>query len=112
MLWTAVANLPRKMKFRLLPCDPSLSIDRLNVTRRLMNAVLPDATVFDYERHIPAINLPDDDDRHVVAAVVVAAIANARQNLLKSNISAVEFIKTLSHQKLRKFAAAMNAHRS
>jgi predicted nucleic acid-binding protein len=136
--------------------DPSVSIDRLNVTRHLMNAVLPHATVSDYEHHIPAINLPDDDDRHVVAAaivagasliitwnqrdfpanelarhqlrkqtpdaflmnlyaavpdVVVAATANARQNLRKSKISAAEFLKALERQKLRKFAAAMNAHR-
>jgi hypothetical protein len=47
-----------------------------------------------------------------VPDVVVAATANARQNLRKSKISAAEFIKTLEHQKLRKFAAAINAHRS
>lgn len=137
--------------------DPSVSIDRLNVTRHLMNAVLPNATVSHYEHHIPAIKLPDLDDRHVVAAaivagasliitwnvrdfpvkelaryhlrkqtpdaflmslyaavpdVVVAATANARQNLRKSKISAAEFVNTLERQKLRKFAAAMNGHLS
>jgi hypothetical protein len=52
--------------------DPGISIDRLNVTHHLMNAVLPDAMVSNYENHIPAINLPDLDDRHVVAAAIVA----------------------------------------
>jgi hypothetical protein len=37
-----------------------------------MNAVLPDARVSGYEHHIPTIKLPDDNDRHVVAAGIVA----------------------------------------
>jgi PIN domain len=137
--------------------DLGISIDRLKVTRHLMNAVLPDAMVSNYENYIPEINLPDLDDRHVVAAaivagasliitwnvrdfpakelaryqlrkqtpdaflmnlyaavpdVVVAATANARQNLRRSRISATEFIKALERQKLRKFAAVMNGHLS
>jgi hypothetical protein len=49
-----------------------LSIERLEVTKRLMNAALPDATVAGYEKHIRAINLPDPDDRHVAAAAIEA----------------------------------------
>jgi hypothetical protein len=45
-----------------------------------------------------------------VPDVDVASTASARQNLRKSRISASEFIKTLEHQKLREFAAAMNGH--
>jgi hypothetical protein len=47
-----------------------------------------------------------------VPDVVVAATANARQNLRKSKISAAEFVNTLERQKLRKFAAVMNGHLS
>jgi hypothetical protein len=37
-----------------------------------MNGALPAATVIGYERHISAVNLPDPDDRHVVAAGITA----------------------------------------
>jgi hypothetical protein len=37
-----------------------------------MNAVLPDAMVSGYAHHIEDVNLPDADDRHVVAAAIAA----------------------------------------
>jgi hypothetical protein len=39
---------------------------------QVMNAMLPAATVTGYEKHIAAVNLPDSDDRHVVAAGIAA----------------------------------------
>jgi hypothetical protein len=51
---------------------PAIPMERLQVTRRLMNDALPAATVGGYEKHIPRITLPDPDDRHVVAAGIVA----------------------------------------
>jgi hypothetical protein len=51
---------------------PAIPIERLQVTRRLMNKALPAATVGGYEQHIPRIILPDPDDRHVVAAGIAA----------------------------------------
>ena len=51
---------------------PAIPLDRLHATRRPMNAVLPTATVREYESHIPAVTLPDPDDRHVVAAGIAA----------------------------------------
>jgi hypothetical protein len=51
---------------------PGIPIERLQVTRRLMNDALPDATVADYQAHIEAITLPDAGDRHVVAAAITA----------------------------------------
>ena len=35
-----------------------------------MNKAVPDALAFDFEHLIPSINLPDADDRHVVAAAI------------------------------------------
>ncbi|CAN7672415.1 PIN domain-containing protein [Phyllobacterium sp. LjRoot231] len=52
---------------------PGVSAERLQKTRNLMNAVLPDATVRCYEHHIPEITLPDTDDRHVVAVGISAS---------------------------------------
>ncbi len=51
---------------------PTIPIERLLITRRLMNDALPGATVIGYEDLIPMVSLPDPDDRHVVAAAIVA----------------------------------------
>lgn len=51
---------------------PTLSIERLQATRRLMEQALPQALVRNFHHHIEGINLPDSDDRHVVAAAIEA----------------------------------------
>lgn len=51
---------------------PGLSIDRLETTKKLMDLALPKAMIAGYEKHIPAVHLPDPDDRHVVAAAIEA----------------------------------------
>src|SRR5207248_6167241 len=51
---------------------PAIPIERLQITRRLMNDALPAAMVRGYEEHIPTVTLPDPDDRHVVAAAIAA----------------------------------------
>jgi hypothetical protein len=123
--------------------------DRLQRTRRLMDNALPAATVRAYSVHIPAVSLPDPNDRHVVAAAIasgasmiltwniqdfparelkkfglrrqtpdtflmdlyktapdlmVGSLANARRNLSKSRVSALEFIDILKNQKLLRLA--------
>lgn len=47
-----------------------LSAEQLNRTRQLMNSNVRDCLVTGFEYLIPAITLPDADDRHVVAAAV------------------------------------------
>src|SRR5882672_1813510 len=51
---------------------PGIPIERLKITRKLMNDALPDATVTGYRTHLEAVALPDPDDRHVVAAAIAA----------------------------------------
>jgi hypothetical protein len=51
---------------------PAIPIERLQITRRLMNDALPAAMVSGYEEHIRDVTLPDPDDRHVVAAGIAA----------------------------------------
>ena len=51
---------------------PDLTPDQLDRTRALMNASVRDCVVENYRELIPALELPDPDDRHVVAAAIVA----------------------------------------
>jgi hypothetical protein len=57
----------------LLGNRPDLTRERLERTRHLMNAAIPDCLVDDYARLIPAVtDIPDENDRHVVAAAIYA----------------------------------------
>jgi hypothetical protein len=46
------------------------TLKRLQGTRDLMKAVLPDAEVAGYQGLVPGLSLPDPDDRHVLAAAI------------------------------------------
>lgn len=57
--------------FRNLAADrPDIAIDTLAKLRGLMNRAVPDCLVTGYEALIPALTLPDEDDRHVLAAAI------------------------------------------
>src|SRR4051794_25540256 len=56
----------------------SLRADRPDITpaqveriRELMNAAVPDCLVTGFEAIIPSLTLPDENDRHVLAAAIV-----------------------------------------
>lgn len=54
---------------------PDLSEEQLARTRRLMLTALPDAMVSGYEALVEEQDLPDPDDRHVLAAALTANAA-------------------------------------
>lgn len=54
----------------LLQNRKDLTREQLNRTRDLMNLHVRDCLVTDYHSLIPLIELPDPDDRHVVAAAI------------------------------------------
>jgi predicted nucleic acid-binding protein len=54
----------------LLLNRPDLTAAQLLRTTRAMNGAFPDATVHHYETLINSINLPDPDDRHILAAAI------------------------------------------
>lgn len=51
---------------------PDITTSQLNRIRKLMDAHVPDALVCEYEELIPMLELPDPDDRHVLAAAIHA----------------------------------------
>lgn len=55
---------------------------KLDRTRALMQAAIPAATVTGYEPLVPTLTLPDEDDRHVLAA----AIRCSAQVIVTSNL--------------------------
>ena len=56
----------------LLAERPDLSEDQLQRTRALMDQAIPDCLVEGYEPLVPALELPDPNDRHVLAAAIVS----------------------------------------
>ncbi len=70
---------------------PDIDIRRLERTRTLMNSHSPDVLVTGYESLIDGLQLPDRDDRHVLAAAVFAQCdAIITQNLSDFPSSVVE----------------------
>ena len=54
----------------LLQNRPDLKSDQLEKTRRLMNTATRDCLVEGYDDLIESVKLPDEDDRHVLAAAI------------------------------------------
>jgi PIN domain len=51
---------------------PDISREKVERVRDLMNAHVRDCLVTGYEALIPSLTLPDEDDRHVLAAAICA----------------------------------------
>lgn len=54
----------------LIKNRPDINSDQIKRTRDLMNQALPDAMITGFEPLIASIELPDVDDRHVVATAI------------------------------------------
>src|SRR5207248_1050362 len=54
----------------LLAERKDLAREKLERTKQKMNEAVEDCLIADYEGLIPSINLPDENDRHVVAAAI------------------------------------------
>ena len=58
----------------LIEGRPDLDPDRLRRTAKLMNEAVEDCLIAGYEDLIPSIALPDEEDRHVVAAAITGRV--------------------------------------
>jgi hypothetical protein len=75
----------------LLSNRPDLTRGQLARTCQLMNKAVPDSMVTGYESLIPQLDLPDPDDRHVLAAGIHAgAIAIVTFNLRDFPVSKLQ----------------------
>lgn len=79
LMWLALSGLYRarwteeihcEWKRNLLKNRPDLTIEQLDRTSQLTDLAIPDACVDSYEDLIVGLSLPDDDDRHVLAAAI------------------------------------------
>ncbi len=64
------AEIHEEWMRNVLAARPDLSLARLERTRDLMLTRQPAALVTSFEKHIPELELPDPQDRHVVAAAI------------------------------------------
>lgn len=97
---------------------PDLTLKQLTRTKELMNSNVRDCLVTNYEYLIPSLQLPDIDDRHILAAAIAGGaeaiitfnLSDFPQSILNQyNIAAQhpdEFISNLLDLKLSKVVAA------
>ncbi len=64
------AQIHDEWKRNLLINRPDLTQEQLDRTSSLMDKAVPNGLVTDYERLVAALQLPDADDRHVLAAAI------------------------------------------
>lgn len=67
--WTA--DIHREWIEAILRKEPHRERAKLENTRDLMDSHVRDALITGYEEIIPSLNLPDPNDRHVLAAAIV-----------------------------------------
>ncbi|MFB6374622.1 MAG: PIN domain-containing protein [Bradymonadaceae bacterium] len=60
----------------LLANRADLDPEDLSRTRELMCEAIPDCLVEDFQHHISELELPDEDDRHVLAAAIEAGASS------------------------------------
>ncbi len=103
---------------------PEITSARLERTRLLMNQIDPSSVVSGYETRIPALCLPDENDRHVLAAAIqggasVIVTYNLsdfpRQALASHGVEAQHpdaFLRSLLHWDPSRFLRGIRNHRA
>ncbi|RON96703.1 PIN domain-containing protein [Pseudomonas moraviensis] len=79
LMWLALSGLYRarwtqeihhEWKRNLLKNRSDLTLEQLDRTSQLMDLAIPDACIDDYEDLVSGLTLPDENDRHVLAAAI------------------------------------------
>jgi len=133
LMWLAVvmAYEPRwteeihaEWMHNVLEDRPDVTPAQLERTRRLMDQINPKCLVNGYERHLSALTLPDEDDRHVLAAAIEAGASVIvtfnlsdfpKQALTPYSVRALApdvFLETLFTQNQARFLRGIRQHRT
>ncbi|WP_028622218.1 PIN domain-containing protein [Pseudomonas sp. Ant30-3] len=64
------AQIHDEWKRNLLLNRTDLTVDQVNRTSTLMDQAIPDALITDYQSIVVGLDLPDADDRHVLAVAI------------------------------------------
>ncbi len=103
---------------------PDVTLEQLERTRRLMDQVHPKCLVVGYEARIPYLTLPDENDRHVLAAAIEAgATVIVTFNLSDFPRAALDlygiralspdsFLETLFKENAARFLSGIKRHRA
>lgn len=107
----------------VLKNNPQITRERITQTKKMMNEAIRDCLVTDYEILIDSIQLPDVDDRHVLAAAIqsnaeIIVTYNLKDfpiaTLEKFNIEALhpdDFLSSLFEQAPKQLCAAIARQR-
>lgn len=103
---------------------PGITSEQLQRTRRPMDVIDPGSVVAGYEAHIPSLSLPDENDRHVLAAAIqarapVIVTCNVkdfpREALAPHGVRALHpdaFLVSLMRRDPSRFVRALQSHRA
>jgi hypothetical protein len=120
--WTE--EIHREWMRNVLKDRPDVTPEQLERTRRLMDQVHPKCLVTGYENYISKLQLPDEDDRHVLAAGIEAGATVIvtfnlsdfpRTTLQPYGIRALPpdaFLETLFNDNLTRFLRGIQRHRA
>lgn len=133
LMWLAVVNAyePRwteeihaEWMRNVLADRPDVTLPQLERTRRLMDTTNPKSLISGYEQHLPTLTLPDENDRHVIAAAIEAKASVIvtfnlkdfpRRALSPYGIRALApdvFLETLFTQNTLRFLRGIRQHRA
>lgn len=120
------AQIHDEWKRNVLKNRLDLTVEQLNRTSALMDKAIPDALVTDHEMLCSGLDLPDPDDRHVLAAAIrcnaqtivtfnlkdFPPVQRQRRLLKKPSMSAEQYLEMMLRQGWPRTVKALGTYAS